>query len=143
MGIGWIINIVFIGTMSIFPTSGQSETPAGLLWQELVGAANGHFEAGHYGSAEESRIRALRVAESIGPEDTRVTATLNNLAPVSEKLGRYTAAEAHYRKCLSIWEKIAGPEHSSLSLALNNLARLQSLRRGASTCDLWPSERES
>ncbi|MEI6260247.1 MAG: tetratricopeptide repeat protein, partial [Deltaproteobacteria bacterium] len=48
----------------------------------------------------------------------------NNLAGLYYTTGRYAEAEPLYKRALTIYEKVLGPEHASTTASLNNLAGL-------------------
>ena len=50
--------------------------------------------------------------------------SLNNLAYLYKRQGRYAEAEPLYLRSLAILEKALGPDHPSVALSLNNLALL-------------------
>ena len=50
--------------------------------------------------------------------------SLNNLALLYDKQGRYTEAELLYKRSLAIFERVLGPDHPDVALSLNNLAEL-------------------
>ena len=53
-----------------------------------------------------------------------MAASLNNLAEIYRKQGKYAQAEPLYKRSLAIMEKALGPEHPSVATSLNNLALL-------------------
>ncbi len=53
-----------------------------------------------------------------------VALSLNNLASLYDKQGRYADAEPLYKRSLAIWEKALGPDHPNVATALTNLAEL-------------------
>lgn len=60
----------------------------------------------------------------MGPEDSDVAGSLNNLAELYRVQGRYADAEPLYRRALAIVEKVLGPEHPLVAIALDNLGSL-------------------
>ena len=50
--------------------------------------------------------------------------SLNNLAALYDKQGRYADAEPLYKRSLAIQEKALGPDHPDVATSLNNLAVL-------------------
>ncbi len=57
--------------------------------------------------------------------------SLNNLADLYQKQGRYADAEPLYKRALAIREKALGPNHPDVASSLNNLAELYRTRRAA------------
>src|SRR5438874_290452 len=49
----------------------------------------------------------------LGPEHPSTLGSMNNLASVQDKQGRYDEAEAMHRQTLELREKVLGPEHPS------------------------------
>jgi tetratricopeptide (TPR) repeat protein len=67
--------------------------------------------------------RALAIREkALGPDHPDVAVSLNNLANLYDKLGRYGDAEQLFKRSLAILEKVLGPNHTDVGLSLNNLA---------------------
>lgn len=60
--------------------------------------------------------------KALGPKHLKVASSLNNLAWLYDKKGRYSEAEPLYKRSLAIKEEVLGPEHTDVALALNNLA---------------------
>jgi tetratricopeptide (TPR) repeat protein len=68
-------------------------------------------------------VRALAIREkALGPEHPDVALSLNNLAIVYERQGRYGEAEAAHARALPILEKALGPEHPHVASSLSGLA---------------------
>ena len=69
--------------------------------------------------------RALAIYEkSLGPEHPDVAWSLNELALLYDKQGKYAAAEPLYKRALAIYEKSLGPEHPDVAWTLNNLGKI-------------------
>jgi tetratricopeptide (TPR) repeat protein len=62
--------------------------------------------------------------KSLGPDHPDVGFSLNNLALVYMRQGRFTEAEPVFRRSLAIFEKALGAEHPNVGKALGNLAAL-------------------
>jgi len=60
----------------------------------------------------------------LGLEHPKVASSLNNLALLYRNQGRYTEAEALYKRALAIAKKVFGFDHPKLSIYQNNLALL-------------------
>ncbi len=92
------------------------------------------YKQGRYADAEKSLQDALMEAEQVGKGDFRITitltkmgdlaATLNNLATLNRKQGKYNKAESLYKRSLAIWERILGPEHPHVAASLETYASL-------------------
>jgi hypothetical protein len=59
-----------------------------------------------------------------GPDHPDVADSLNSLAELYHKQGRYSEADRLYKRSLQINQKVFGPDHLSVALLLNNLALL-------------------
>jgi tetratricopeptide (TPR) repeat protein len=78
-----------------------------------------------YGEAEPLIRRALALNEaSYGPEHSKVSVCLNNLAQLLKATNRLADAEPLMRRALQIDEDSYGPLHPSVAIRLNNLALL-------------------
>lgn len=103
-------------------------------WEALMADATTAYKQGRYADAEKSLQDALMEAEQVGKGDFRTTmtltkmgdlaATLNNLATLNRKQGKYNKAESLYKRSLAIWERILGPEHPHVAASLETYASL-------------------
>jgi len=50
---------------------------------------------------------------------------LNNIAVLNTSLGEYLKADSLFKKALSIWEDVFGPNHPNVATTLNNLAMVK------------------
>ena len=62
--------------------------------------------------------------KALGPDHPDVAFSLNNLAFLYSKQGRYADAEPLFKRALAIREKALGPNHPDVGVSLNNLAVL-------------------
>lgn len=68
---------------------------------------------------------ALHIRErTLGPDHPAVAATLNNLAVLYGKRGKFKDALPMCKRALAIREKVLGPDHPDVAKQLNNLALL-------------------
>ena len=68
---------------------------------------------------------ALEIREkTLGEDHPAVAATLNNLAVLYGKRGKYKEAEPLCKRALEIREKVLGKDHPDVAKQLNNLALL-------------------
>lgn len=68
---------------------------------------------------------ALAIREkTLGENHPAVAATLNNLAVLYGKRGKYKEAEPLCKRALDIREKVLGKDHPDVAKQLNNLALL-------------------
>jgi tetratricopeptide (TPR) repeat protein len=96
------------------------------LWRLYMRAGISAFQQGDYIKAERRWTSALREAETFGPGDPRIAASLTNLAGAYSSQAKYAKAEPLYRRSLAIREKALGSEHPAVAQSLNNLAELYS-----------------
>ena len=74
-----------------------------------------------------SKRRALPTwKKALGPDDSDIVQSLNNLACLYSGEGRYADAEPLSKRALAIFNKALGPDHPDLAQSLNNLADLYS-----------------
>lgn len=78
----------------------------------------------HYKESEKLFVAALKEAEKFGPNDGRLPVTLNQLADLYLKQGKYSLAEPLCRRSLALREKSLGPNHLLVATSLVNLAAL-------------------
>src|SRR5712692_7684498 len=68
-------------------------------WNDLNAQVVALYQQGKYAEAAATAVEALRVAEAtFGPEDARTATSLNNLAFLYEKQGKYAEAEPLFRR---------------------------------------------
>ena len=65
-------------------------------------------------------------SEMLGEENPSILASMNNLALVLNKQGKYEEAEAMHRQGLELSEKVLGKEHPNTLTSMNNLAEVLS-----------------
>ncbi|HEX4496629.1 MAG TPA: tetratricopeptide repeat protein [Thermoanaerobaculia bacterium] len=83
------------------------------------------FAKSLYGEAEPLIRRALALNEaSYGPEHSKVSVCLNDLAQLLKATNRLAEAEPLMRRALQIDEDSHGPLHPIVAILLNNLAQL-------------------
>jgi tetratricopeptide (TPR) repeat protein len=80
---------------------------------------------GLYAEAESLLKRALAIRENaLGPSDTDVAQTLNNLGDVYRSQERYAEAAPLYHRSLAIREAVLGSDHPEVAGSLNNAAAI-------------------
>lgn len=82
------------------------------------------FRAGSFAEAEKAFLAANAASKKLPKDDPRFATTLNNLAAVYEREGRYTEAEQYLQQALMIDQKNHGGNHPTVSRDLHNLALL-------------------
>ena len=98
----------------------NSETVHGETWQSLNDAGVIAYRKGRFSEAEETFRSAVKEAEKIGPQDRRLLTSLNNLALVYDRQGKYTRAEPLYKRSLEIYENSAKPARRESQNAENS-----------------------
>ena len=115
------------------PPSGAGLDLLHLRWNdrplETLARAEGLFMGGGNTYALLKRLRESGLLPAIrervlGPEHPNTAASLNNLAALYNRQGKYKQAEPLYQRALAICERMLGPEHPSTAQSLNNLATL-------------------
>jgi Protein of unknown function (DUF2914)/Tetratricopeptide repeat len=90
--------------------------------KQLVEQAERAAIAGDLAAADESLRAAARIQEAeLGPVHPDLTSTLNNLAIVAEKAGRFGDAETFYRRAAAIASASLPPDHPRVADTRNNL----------------------
>ncbi len=100
----------------------QALTPDEEAWMEARSAGIEHVRNREYAEAAERFERALALAGAFGDGDSRLAASLNDLAETRRIQGDGAGAAPLYRRAVAIWEVVLGPEHPDIATALNNLA---------------------
>ncbi len=112
---------VFLAVLWLWPATAPAQVEQ---WQSHMAAGDKAYQQGNYPEAEKRLVAALKEAEGFRPQDSRLAATLNNLAELYRTQGRYAEAEPLYRRALAIDEKALGSDHPNVATDLNNLALL-------------------
>lgn len=97
-------------------------------WQELVDSGNTAYKKRRIAQAEIYFLDALKVAESFGEDDPRLSLTLNNMAAIYHSQGKYAMAEPLYQRSLEIKKRVLGEDHLEVATCLYNLAVLHSAK---------------
>jgi hypothetical protein len=83
-----------------------------------------------YASAEDTCLKPVVLAETLGSEHADVASALRNLANGYANHTDYAAAEPLYQRALEIQEKVLGPESAEVATTLETYAAvLQSTHR--------------
>jgi tetratricopeptide (TPR) repeat protein len=93
-------------------------------WQRLMEQGQALARAASYGAAAAAYREALRIAEPFGSNDRRFLAALNSLALAYEEMGRFSEAQRHFQKALSILDEAGQINQPDRALLLINLALL-------------------
>lgn len=86
---------------------------------EVLASADAQKDLRHLTTEFEGLLGQLRQADSLD-----LASSLDRLATIYQKQGRYTEAEPLFRRSLQLREQHLGPTHPEVSTALNNLALL-------------------
>lgn len=93
-------------------------------WNQYRLAAEAALSQGDYPRAEINWRCAYKKAEYFEPTDPRLCTTLESLAEVLWKQGKYAEAEPLCRRTMETYEKILDPSHPDVAIIANNLAML-------------------
>jgi tetratricopeptide (TPR) repeat protein len=98
------------------------ELESSKVWLSITQEGIKLTQTGRYAAAESRFRRALLDAEAFGPSDSRLWASLSNVAYVIGEQGDLPGAEKLYRRVLELREKHLGPRHLDVASTLNNVA---------------------
>ena len=112
-------------------------------WEKAINEADRLRHLGQYQEAEKSYLSALEEAAKFGSQDPRLAKSLNDLAALYKRQGKYTEAEPLNYRALAIWEKTLGPEHEDFAAGLTTWpfsVSPKAATRKLSRCigDHWP-----
>src|SRR5690242_14068802 len=96
--------VVCLACAQIVPGAADSEA---VRWRGLLDRGDQSRRLGKYAEARQTYLDALALAETFGPDDRRLAATLNNLAALLFDYGDYAQAEPLFRRALGIFERAA------------------------------------
>lgn len=91
-------------------------------WEAYKKAALKAMEDRNFFEAQAMWLAALEESADFEQEDPRVITTLENLAEVYWKRGKYEKAEPLCKRILHVSERLLGKNHIDVALAANNLA---------------------
>jgi hypothetical protein len=61
---------------------------------------------------------------TLGPQHYELAVTFNNLAAIAQRRGNLTKAEAHYRRALTIKQRLLHDDHPDIAVTRNNLGTI-------------------
>lgn len=93
-------------------------------WEQHNEAGCRHFGQGAYAEAEREFLAAIREASSLGPENLRLAASLNNLGLLKYRQRDLGQAEQLFRRSLTVREQLLGADHAAIAQSAANLATL-------------------
>ena len=114
----WMVGLI-VGGVSMHPAQVRAQ---GTRWEHYMAEGAKAYQDGQETNAEMFYLAALEDVQNAGPEDPRLTATLNTLAVLYHTQKKYAQAASLYQRVLKLLEQTVGPEHSTLATTLNNLA---------------------
>jgi tetratricopeptide (TPR) repeat protein len=94
------------------------------LWQMYTDSGKAYFRLHQFKESENMLAAALQVAEQLGPQDPRLSLSLNNLARLRQSQKRYDESEQLFNRALTIAETERGRQHPDTAICLSNLAGL-------------------
>ncbi len=96
------------------------------LWQRYIDDGNKACEEGRFSDAEGFYKQALFEAERSDIQEDCLALSVNNLAWVCHRQGKYAEAETLYQKALQMVEQLCGQDHPDVAIVLQCMARLYS-----------------
>ncbi len=115
-----VIGACVLAGASGVSAAGQAET----RWRSSLEAGWRALKAGKYAESNKLLNMALLQAEQFGPRDERLAKSLDCLAWLEYRTGRYEQGLVHARKGLAIRERNAGPVSRELASSLSTVAVL-------------------
>ena len=103
---------------------GQTQQELADQWNSLKNSAEQALTKGDLKSCESLWHDAMEIAGVFGPNDPKLSYTLESLANVKFQLENYKVAENYYLRAYEIKLKVLGPNHIAIAGSANNLARL-------------------
>lgn len=119
----WIVAALLSSAIILAPghrASGQG----GDAWRQQSSSGKAAAVKGNLADAEAYLVNAVKTAEQFDPGDTRLPATLRDLADVYVAQGKYRQAEAPLMRALDIYERFLGADHPDVAESLNRLAEV-------------------
>ena len=98
-------------------------------WDAAIESGENALNQRRYAEAEEKFITALKMAERFGEQDPRLGVTLNDMATLYYLQGKYDQAELTFKHCLTLREKVEGPDSPDLAITLRNFSELYKAQR--------------
>lgn len=103
---------------------GQSKEELSVQWDNLKAEAEKAQAQGDMKTCEAIWHDAMEIAGVFGPNDPKLSYTLESLANVKFMLENYKVAENYYLRSYEIKLKVLGSKHIAIAGSANNLARL-------------------
>lgn len=94
------------------------------LWSKLKAKAEQALRDGNYAVSEQESFKCLHLAEQCENNDSRIALSLDFVAEVLCRQGKFVLAEPLFRRSLVIKQTNLGQEHVIVASAISNLAKL-------------------
>jgi tetratricopeptide (TPR) repeat protein len=95
-----------------------------LVWKNYTDLGCAAYEKGNLELAEKMFEGALEEAQKLGPEDSRLATSFNNLALIYQRQGQPRKAAPLYKRALAVYDRARGASRRHLASTLDNLAEL-------------------
>ncbi len=105
------------------PTDRPSALPVD-TWEALRVDAWKAADAQDFARAETLWQEAIKMSQSFVAQDARLPVSLEGLAEVFWRQGKFELAEPLCKRCLNIYESVLGVDHDDVGVIANNLAML-------------------
>ncbi len=112
----------YIYASIVIPFCFQAASAQQVLWQTLFDDGKASENRAHYSDAEKSYASALESADKLEQSDPRVLQTIRALASMYVQQGKYTQAEAMFKRALSVGENSGAQNKKETARDLDNLA---------------------
>jgi TonB family protein len=116
-----IFSVLAIALWSTFVSADEA------AWIKYSDAGKRAYEKKDFSESENMYRLALKEAEELGEQDTRLATSLNNLAEAYFAQAKFDKAEPLHKRALELKKRILGPEHPDLVMSLGNLSKLYSM----------------
>jgi len=102
-------------------TPAADTSPEMREWTARMKTAELAFRTRDYAKAEAELSAGIKVAESFGDTDQRLSAVLARLMQCYSVQGKFAQAIGPGQRLLALREKVDGPEHTTVAMVLNDL----------------------
>jgi tetratricopeptide (TPR) repeat protein len=119
----WIVATLLSSAIVLSPGQ-RAWGQGGEKWTQQSSSGKAAADRGNLADAEAYLLNAVKTAEQFDPGDTRLPATLRDLADVYVAQGKYNKAEAPLMRALDIYERFLGADHPDVAESLTRLAEV-------------------
>lgn len=121
---------LFSAVLVCFAAASAACTPPATQWQKYNDAGRSAYREAqwsgnklrYFPEAEKSWVAGLKEAEKFGPQDPRLSISLNNLAVLYEEQLKFSEAEPLCVRAIAFDEKALGPNHPDVATKQKRLA---------------------